>query len=110
MSGKAKSYYAHYAQEKGEAVGKFFDQTGELGIDGQAVTLEAMGNLLQGYSPDGKQALARNAGEHHRGGWDLTFSAPKSVSIVWANANPELRSQMEAAQEQAAKAALGTTL
>jgi hypothetical protein len=26
-SGKAKSYYAEYAQENGEAVGEFFDQT-----------------------------------------------------------------------------------
>ena len=105
-SGKAKSYYAEYAQEKGEVSGHFYDRSGELGIDGKEVTADQLMHLLQGYTPDGKDELARNAGEHHRGGWDLTFSAPKSVSIVWANASPELRASIEAAQDKATREAL----
>lgn len=41
--------------------------------------------LMGGFSPDGGDALVRNAGtEGRRPGWDLTFSAPKSVSELWA--------------------------
>ncbi|MGF1810235.1 MobF family relaxase [Vibrio alginolyticus] len=39
-------------------------------------------NLLNGFSPDGKLALVRTPGKDHAPGWDLTFSAPKSVSIL----------------------------
>lgn len=105
-SAAAKQYYAEYAQEMGEAEGKFYDRTGELGIDGQTVTGDEMMQLLSGFSPDGKRALCANAGEHHRGGWDLTFSAPKSVSIVWANADEKLRGEIEAAHEKAVMAGL----
>jgi conjugative relaxase-like TrwC/TraI family protein len=38
---------------------------------------------------------------------DATFSAPKSVSAVWALASPELRVQVERAQEDAVDRALG---
>lgn len=105
-SANAKAYYAEYAQEKGEAEGKFYDRTGELGIDGKTVAGADMQALLEGYSPDRSQALCRNAGESHRGGWDLSYSAPKSVSIVWANASPEMRGKIEAAQEKAVRAGL----
>ena len=37
---------------------------------------------------------------------DATFSAPKSVSVVWALASPELRGEIEAAQERAVDRAL----
>jgi TrwC relaxase len=40
------------------------------------------------------------------GAIDCTFSAPKSVSAVWALASPELRSGIEAAHERAIDAAL----
>ncbi len=38
---------------------------------------------------------------------DATFSAPKSVSAVWALGSPELRAAIESAQERAVDAALG---
>ena len=105
-SADAKDYYAKYAQEKGEAEGKFYDRSGELGIDGKTVGQEQMLNLLDGFAPDKSRALARNAGDGHRPGWDMTFSAPKSVSIVWANADQKLRTELEAAHERAAKRGL----
>ena len=63
-------------------------------------------DVLTSLGPGSGGALARDR-QHHRGGWDLTFSAPKSISIVWANASPEIRSQMEAAQEQASSSQVG---
>ena len=40
-------------------------------------------NVFRGYAPDGTP-LCENHGNKHRAGWDLTFSAPKSLSLVWA--------------------------
>ncbi len=44
------------------------------------------------------------------GAIDCTFSAPKSVSAVWALAGPELRGGIEVAHERAVDAALGHAL
>ncbi len=57
--------------------------------------------VLAGFSPDGETPLVRNAGtEIRRPGWDLTFSAPKSVSEVWAASHgiPELERAIREAQ------------
>ena len=37
---------------------------------------------------------------------DLTYSAPKSVSVVWAFADPELRAAIEGALERSADRAM----
>ena len=42
-------------------------------------------NLLRGFSPDGQPALVMDAGSTQRQpGWEITFNAPKSVSVLWA--------------------------
>ena len=105
-STKAHKYYIEYAQEKGESPGIFYDKTKELAPNGSIVESEQMKNLFRGFDSEGKQKLCKNAGENHRAGWDLTFSAPKSVSIVWSSADTPLREQIEKAQEKAAKASL----
>ncbi|MBU2856996.1 relaxase domain-containing protein [Acidithiobacillus ferrooxidans] len=43
--------------------------------------------LLQGFHPASGDALLQNAGPDRRYGYDLTFSAPKSVSVTWAIAD-----------------------
>lgn len=44
----------------------------------------------------------QNAGQKDRQmGWDLTFSAPKSVSIAWAAANPSHRAEIEMVHRKA---------
>ena len=54
-----------------------------------------------------RDATANNAGdERHKPGYDLTFSAPKSVSIAWASASPELQKQISEAHQQSIEAAL----
>lgn len=73
-----------------------------LGLSGYIQTLDYQ-HIIEGFSPDGKQALVRNAGKEHAPGHDLTFSAPKSVSIlqVFDKSGEILR-----AHELAVKAAL----
>jgi Ti-type conjugative transfer relaxase TraA len=62
---------------------------------------------MQGFDPQTGAALVQNAGrENHRPGWDLTFSAPKSVSLAYAVADPEQRQQIEQAQQKAADQAM----
>lgn len=59
-------------------------------------------HLLRGYSPDGTVSLVRNITSRRRAGWDLTWSAPKSVSVAWSQAEPETRMEFEAAMRCAA--------
>lgn len=100
-----QQYYVNYAQEHGEAPGKWFGVGAKsLGLEG-TVQAEDMQQLLRGYSPRG-EALCRNAGENHRGGWDFTFSPPKSVSIVWSNASKDLREKIEKIQERSVLAGM----
>ena len=48
------------------------------------VQSEQFKNLLEGYSPDGKKTLSGKKinPDKHRAGFDLTFSAPKSISLA----------------------------
>ncbi|MBB1435721.1 relaxase domain-containing protein [Pseudoalteromonas sp. SG43-6] len=71
-----------------------------------AVASDDLSNLLKGFSPCGKAALCQNAGSNHTPGWDLTFNAPKSVSVLWAAANSELRQKIQSAQLKAVKEAI----
>lgn len=62
---------------------------------------------LRGFDPKTGEALSKNAGdERHKPGHDLTFSAPKSVSIVWATATPAERAVISEAQQIAVERAL----
>jgi len=48
----------------------------------------------------------QNAGRENRQmGWDLTFSAPKSVSIVWAGGDTQQKQEIELAHQRAVEAA-----
>jgi conjugative relaxase-like TrwC/TraI family protein len=59
--------------------------------------------LASGYSPLGE---VQNAGTHkHRAGWDLTFSAPKSVSVLWGTAAQSNRLKLEQAHDRAVESA-----
>ncbi|PLI52421.1 conjugative transfer relaxase/helicase TraI [Klebsiella pneumoniae] len=54
-----------------------------LGLDGKAVDKAVFTELLKGKLPDGSDLTRMQDGENkHRPGYDLTFSAPKSVSML----------------------------
>ncbi|MFW7382302.1 MAG: MobF family relaxase [Oligoflexus sp.] len=105
-SSSSHEYYAKYCQEKGEAQGIWTGEGADaLSLSGKVVQAEDMKQLLYGFSPDGKP-LCKNAGANHRGGWDLTFSAPKSFSLVWANVDRKSRERLEQACQEATDYAL----
>jgi conjugative relaxase-like TrwC/TraI family protein len=58
--------------------------------------------LMRGVSPvDGHEMRAAGGNGSRVAGIDLTFSAPKSVSALWAASSPYRRAQIEAAQARA---------
>ena len=95
-----------------EPDGVWFNPTGLLGLEnGGRVDSSDFHRLYNGFAPDGSQKLTRNAGSENRSpGVDMTFSADKSVSALWAVADPELRSEIEQAHNAAARTALEETV
>ena len=105
-------YYLNLAREDyylsgGEPPGEWYGQgAGELGLKGE-IDKEEFRNLLRGCSPDGSEKLCQNAGdEERRSGWDLTFSAPKSVSTLWALSGEGVRRKIQQLQKEAVKVSL----
>lgn len=71
----------YYTNEQAGEVSQWGGEglAGSAITDGSAVTREAFEKVLLGETPTGEQIEAK---ENRRPGYDLTFSAPKSVSIM----------------------------
>jgi Ti-type conjugative transfer relaxase TraA len=98
----AEDYYAESGRTAGRWIGS---GAAELGLTGD-VNDRAFDRLAAGFHPETADALVQRAGESHRPGWDLTFSAPKSVSVVWGVAESEQREAIERAHTQAVERTL----
>ena len=98
-----KDYYLAEGNEPGQWFGRGAEK---LGLRGE-VESQVFEHLLWGRSPDGRQALVQNAGDPDRQtAWDLTFSAPKSVSVVWSQAGEAVRDEIVAGHQRAVETAL----
>ena len=95
-----------------EPDGTWFNPKGLFGLqDGVRVDSAQFQRLYNGFAPDGTGKLVRGAGGTHRSpGIDMTFSVDKSVSALWAIAEPEMRQKIEAMATAAARAALEDTV
>ena len=95
-----------------EPDGVWFNPKGLFGLeDGGKVDSSDFHRLYNGFAPNGGGKLTRNSGSERRSaGLDMTFSADKSVSALWAIADPELRSKIEDAHNDAARVALEETV
>jgi len=99
-------YYLTPDGELTEAPGHWLsdpETLARLGIDPDAPVDGAQFiSLMEGRDP-GSGAWLRPAGSDgsRGGGIDVTFSAPKSVSVVWALGDPWQREQIEAAHAKA---------
>ncbi len=95
-----------------EPDGVWFNPSGLFGLaDGGRVDSADFHRLYNGFAPDTGDKLTQNAGSERRSaGLDMTFSADKSVSALWAVADPELRSEIEQAHNDAARSALEETV
>lgn len=101
----AEDYYSGEGEVAGEWLG---DAAEDLGLFGEveAAHLEAM---LTGRNPADGEPLVGMRGVPSNGsvpGFDLTFSAPKSVSLLWGLGGPVAAVEVKAAHREAVGAAL----
>ena len=101
----AEDYYSGEGEVAGEWLG---DAAEDLGLSGEveAAQLEAM---LTGRNPVDGEPLVGMRGVPSNGsvpGFDLTFSAPKSASLLWALGGPVAALEVKAAHREAVRAAL----
>jgi conjugative relaxase-like TrwC/TraI family protein len=78
----------------------------DLGLDGP-VTPAALASVLGGRRPGDGAALSARRTPHRRAGWDLIFTAPKSVSLLAALGPPEARDTFATAHRRACADAFG---
>jgi conjugative relaxase-like TrwC/TraI family protein len=77
-----------------------------VGVDGEVLP-EQLQALLEGRHPATGATLGRRFGDRSARGFDATFSAAKSVSVLWAlSADPWVRAEVAAAHDAAVDAAL----
>lgn len=109
-------YYTKGSEPEGEFSGII---ASKLGLKG-TIKKEQYYRIADGYSPDGIAKLRQNAGakpvtytdkdgkqrtREPTTGWDITFSAPKSVSVLWATVGDAEREKISLAQEIAVSTA-----
>jgi conjugative relaxase-like TrwC/TraI family protein len=103
-------YYLSPDGELTQAPGRWLlsaDTRERLGISGETVDGKAFVALMEGRHPaTGRWLRPEGAGGGRGGGIDLTFSAPKSISTVWALGSDRQRADMEAAHESAVAQAM----
>ena len=91
-----------------EPDGVWFNPNDLLGLtDTENIDSKDFHRLYNGFHPETGEKLTRNAGSDKRSpGLDITFSADKSVSALWAIADEPLRTKLEDAHNTASRMAL----
>ena len=97
------SYYLDGDEPPGRWWGRAADR---LGLDGE-VDADGFLSLMAGLDPATGEHLGRRFGEASVRGYDATFSAPKSVSVLFALGTEGVRGQVVEAHERAVEAVLG---
>ena len=96
-----------YYSGRGESPGRWTGTGAEaIGLAGQVDDNGFMA-LMDGRDPGTGERLKRVGGRSKVAAFDLTFSAPKSVSVLFAIAEPGLAGAFVEAHESAIGAALG---
>ena len=99
----ADDYYAGRGEVEGRWMGA---GAAALGLEGE-VEAEAFGALIGGRDPSSGEVLRSASGRDRVCSLDLTFSAPKSVSVLFAIGDEETSRSLVEAHEEAVGAALG---
>src|SRR5450756_1075692 len=105
-AGQAASYYEadDYYAEGGLAPSEWFGEgAADLGLVGE-VDRTQFREMLEGRIGDRQLGTMREGKVEHRPGWDITLSAPKSVSIMAEVAGDK---RLLAAHAAATRVALG---
>ncbi|MBW3643395.1 MAG: relaxase domain-containing protein, partial [Actinobacteria bacterium] len=96
-----------YYTGAGEAPGEWGGAgAARLGLTGQ-VTPEQLRSVLGGVDPVSGDVLGGQTRKDRVPGWDLTFSAPKSVSVLYALGGDQVSQAAIAAHREAVAAGIG---
>jgi conjugative relaxase-like TrwC/TraI family protein len=96
-----------YYLDAGEPPGQWFGaQAHDLGLDGESDPSHFL-SLTAGRLPISERVMGRLYGKESARGYDVTFNAPKSVSLLWAFGDDTIRSDVLAAHDTAVRAVLG---
>ena len=96
-----------YYSGRGESPGRWAGRSGGmLGLTGE-VDEDGFAALMEGRHPGTGERLKRVGGRSKVAAFDLTFSAPKSVSVLFAVGGPALGGALVEAHESAVAAAVG---
>ena len=95
-----------YYTGKGEVAGEWMGRgAARLGLAGE-VAGDELRAALAGVDPVSEQRLAGREGAKRVPGWDLTFSAPKSVSVLYGLGGDDVAKEVAAAHRAAVEAGL----
>jgi len=95
-----------YYLKGGAATGRWHGSgAAELGLDG-VVSAEGLVRLFDGQQPETGEQLGHRLRKDGVAAWDLTFSADKSVSLLWAFGDDDTRRHVVEAFEEATAEAL----
>ena len=96
-----------YYLDGDEPAGRWWGRgAGLLGLEGE-MDAEAFLSVMAGKDPTTGHDLGRRFGEMSVRGYDATFSAPKSVSVLFGVGEPEVRRQVVEAHDRAVETVLG---
>jgi conjugative relaxase-like TrwC/TraI family protein len=97
-----------YYTGTGEAPGQWLGAgRGEIGLAGE-VAADDLRSVLAGFAPDGRSLTAgRVRPEGRVSGFDLTYSAPKSVSLLYGLGDPATSEVVKQVHAQAVADSLG---
>jgi len=99
----AEDYYSGEAEAPGQWLG---DGAEDLGLSGQVEPDQLVAMLTGRHPATGEPLGLRHVEGGAVPGFDLTFSAPKSVSLSWALGGPPVGAQVSEAHAEAVKAGL----
>lgn len=97
-----EDYYSGHGESSGQWLGVGARSLG-LACEVDSDDLRA---VLAGESPGGGEPLVGRRGGRRAPGWDLTFSAPKSVSVLYALGGADMASEVTDAHQVAVSEAL----
>ena len=99
---RAVGYYA----DPDEPPGRWWGSgCAAVGLEGEVVPGQ-LGNMFEAAHPGTGRRLGRGYGTKSCRGFDATFSAPKSVSVLWALGDDSTRTEVLAAHDTAVEATL----
>ena len=101
---RPKSRDEYYVRD---GAGTWWSTGGTIVRHGAEIDKETFRDLCAGIDPTTGKPLVRGSGPKHRAGWDVTFSAPKTLSVLWMAGDEKERAMLHQLHRAAVQDALG---